>query len=53
MTNQTDVGAKIERLERAAHLLTLEPARNQLMKLSMFATEESGLLFIQSLAPPA
>jgi hypothetical protein len=48
-THQVDVGAKIERLERAARLLTAETAHNQLMKLSVFATEEQGRLFVLSL----
>ncbi len=50
-THQVSVGAKTERLERAARLLTPELAHNPLMKLSMFATEEQGRLLVASLTP--
>ncbi|MBM2812100.1 MAG: hypothetical protein HW416_2859 [Chloroflexi bacterium] len=50
VTYQIDIGSKIRWLERAARLLTPELARNQLMKLPMFVTEEKGLLFTASFA---
>jgi len=36
------IGRKIERLERAARLLTPEAARDQLMDLGGFDSEENG-----------
>lgn len=48
---QLDPGRARAWLERAARMLTPDLARNQLMKLSMFRTEESGQLFVLSLAP--
>jgi len=50
-SRQLPIGFRIQSLERAARLLTPELAHNQLMKLSMFATEAKGLLFVDSLAP--
>jgi hypothetical protein len=41
----------IQRLERAARLLTPALAANQLMELPMFGTEERGLLYVASLSP--
>lgn len=49
-THQLDTGPMMERLERAARLLTPELARNQLMKLSMFKAEGLAQLYVQSLA---
>ena len=50
VTHQVRIGLKVQWLERAARLMTPELARNQLMKLPMFETEEQGRLFIASLA---
>jgi hypothetical protein len=45
------IGRKMERLERAARLLTAEAAHNQLMNLGGFDTEEHGLAYVVSLTP--
>jgi len=50
VTHQVRIGLKVRWLERAIRLLTPELARNQLMKLPMFESEEKGLLFVSSLA---
>jgi len=47
-----NVGLKIQRLGRAARLLTQETAANQLLRLDQFATEQEGLLYLASLSPP-
>jgi len=44
-----DIGRKIALLERASRLLTPEAAHNQLMVLSLFATEEQGAAYAASL----
>lgn len=49
LTEQVSVGAKVVRLKRAARLLTPEAARNQVMYLKQFDTEEGGQLFVLSL----
>jgi hypothetical protein len=51
VTFQAGIGTSFARLERAARLLTPEIAHNQLMKLSMFATEEQGRVFVLGLNP--
>ena len=51
LTQWLPIGQRIERLERAARLLTPGAAANQFMFLDSFKTEETGLTFIASLAP--
>jgi hypothetical protein len=46
-----DVGTRVERLERAARILTPAMAANQLMRLDLFATEEMGRNYAASLTP--
>ena len=46
-------GDLIAKLERAARLLTPEIARNQLMELSLFETEEQAQAYVISLRPSA
>ena len=51
-THWLPIGQRIERLERAARLLTPEAAANQLMMLDYFLlSEELGLTFVASLTP--
>ena len=52
-TPQVSIGRRVQWLERAARLLTPEIAANQLMKLPMFSTEETGLMFVASLSRKA
>lgn len=47
------IGRKIERLERAARLLTPEAAHDQLINLGGFDTEENGVAYVVSLTPRA
>lgn len=49
VTHQVRIGLKVQWLDRAARLLTPALAQDQLMKLSMFETEEQGQLFAASL----
>jgi len=49
VTHQIRMGLKVQWLDRAARLLTPDTARNQLMKLPMFETEERARLFLESL----
>ena len=51
VTRQLYIGIRIERLERAARLLTPEAAHNQLIDLSGFDTEEHGQAYLISLTP--
>lgn len=51
LTHRLSIGQRIERLERAARLLTLEAAANQFMILDWFKTEELGLAFVASFTP--
>jgi len=46
-------GELIAKLERAARLLSPEIARNQLMELSLFETEERAQAYVISLRPSA
>ncbi len=50
-TQRLPTGIKIQRLERAARLLTSETAHNLLMKLPLFDTEEGGQAYVLSLLP--
>lgn len=45
------VGTKIERLERAARLLTPDRAANQVLRLDLFGTEEQARGYVRSLTP--
>jgi hypothetical protein len=49
LTHQIAIGERIERLERAARLLTVGIAWNKLIMLDLFRTEEAGRAFIESL----
>jgi hypothetical protein len=49
VVQQLDIGSKLASVERAARLLTPELAKNQLMYLKMFETEQRAQLFISSL----
>jgi hypothetical protein len=51
VTQHLAIGIRIERLERAARLLNPELARNQLMQLHLFNSEERGQGYIASLTP--
>jgi len=51
LTHWLRIGLRIERLERAARLLTPDAAANQFMMLDYFKTEEQGLTFVASLTP--
>jgi predicted nuclease of predicted toxin-antitoxin system len=51
ITPQVPIGIRIKRLERAARLLNPEAARNQLMELNLFETEELGQAYVISLSP--
>jgi hypothetical protein len=49
VVQRLDIGSKIAWLQRAATLLTAELAKNQLMFLKMFETDEQAELFVSSL----
>ena len=50
-THWLSIGLRIQCLERAARLLTLEVAANQFIVLDLFESEEQGLTYIASLTP--
>ena len=53
LTAQISLGRKIACLQRAARLLTPEAARNQLMELALFETDDRAASYVASLTPPA
>ena len=53
VSHRLSPGELFTKLERAARLLTPETARNQLMELSLFDTEDHAQSYVTSLGPPA
>ncbi len=51
VVQRLNIAMKLAAVERAARLLSSEAAKNQLMYLKMFETDEQAQLFISSLAP--
>jgi hypothetical protein len=52
VTRQLPIGVRVQRLERAARLLTPEAAYNQLMELDLFDDEIRGQTYVLSLTSP-
>jgi hypothetical protein len=53
VVRRTPLTVKMASLERAARLLTPASARNQLMELDLFDTEDRAQAYVASLTPPA
>ncbi len=51
VTQWLHIGPRLDRLSRAARMLTPELAANQLMVLGQFRTEAAGADFIRALSP--
>jgi len=50
VTRWLPIGTRIERLERAARMLSPSIAENQLLQLDLFATEQQAQIYIDSLS---
>jgi hypothetical protein len=50
LTRWLPIGARVERMERAARLLTPDIASNQLLQLDLFATDQQAQQYIESLS---
>ena len=52
LSEELSPGELFKRLERAARLLSPETARNQLMRLPLFASEEQAQALVTGLSSP-